>query len=37
MTDNQGIKETDIRLGFIDISVFADGSIRGGILITDIQ
>lgn len=31
------ISETDIRLGFINVSVFNDGSIRGGILITDLE
>ncbi len=29
--------ETDIRLGFIDVCVFNDGSIRGGMLITDMD
>jgi hypothetical protein len=33
MTDT----DTNIRLGFVDIAVFPDGSIRGGILITDID
>ena len=37
MTENQEIKEAEIRLGFVDISVFSDGSIRGGILVTDIE
>jgi hypothetical protein len=29
--------ESDIRIGFIDVCVFNDGSIRGGMLITDID
>lgn len=32
MTDTQ-----EIRLAFIDVTVFSDGSIRGGILTTDIE
>ena len=28
---------TDLRLGFIDICVFNDGSIRGGMLVTDVE
>jgi hypothetical protein len=31
-----GEESSDARLAFIDISVFADGSIRGGVLVTDI-
>ena len=27
----------EIRLAFIDVTVFSDGSIRGGILTTDIE
>jgi hypothetical protein len=27
----------EIRLAFIDVAVFSDGSIRGGVLITDIE
>jgi hypothetical protein len=34
MTDQTS---TDIRLAFLDISVFEDGSIRGGVLITDLE
>src|SRR3989304_6323458 len=30
-------EEQEIRLAFIDVSVFSDGSIRGGILTTDIE
>jgi hypothetical protein len=32
MTDTQ-----EIRLAFIDVAIFSDGSIRGGILTTDIE
>lgn len=32
MTDTQ-----DIRLAFIEVAIFSDGSIRGGILTTDIE
>ena len=34
MTDQTS---TDIRLAFLDILVFEDGSIRGGVLITDLE
>ena len=37
MADNNDIKESEIRIGFVDLAVFQDGSIRGGILITDIE
>lgn len=35
MNEENNPQETSIRLGFVDIAVFQDGSIRGGILVTD--